>query len=325
MEGETGKVEQVVAEKMPDIRRVSRTRRTDEALAFPMFMLSLVVLALFATMLHLYSPESNDYGILLVCLIGLGLTWPAFVVELVVHWIIGSPRLRQHLWFCLFPVLRIGARDHETGTQIWLPLSGWRIINRPFEKSLLRSFSVPMIIVALLVLPVISLEFFWKDWVDSNPSWQVALQITAALIWCAFTFEFTLLMSVVQKPWTYARRHWIDLAIILLPMVTFLRAARLAQLARVKQIARAARVYRLRGLAMRMWRALVTLEVIEMILSRNPERRLEKLELQLDEKMEEVGYLKRDIERLRKRIAAKEAEEAADGDASGETADSTAM
>ena len=42
-----------------------------------------------------------------------------------------------------------------------------------------------------------------------------------------------------------------------------------------------------------------------MLLSRNPERRLAKLEMQLEDREEEMGLLKKDIKRLRERVEKK--------------------
>ncbi len=283
---------------------LERTRWLDQRLAAPMFSASLVVLALFAALLHLHNVQ-NGTTIVRYCLIGVALLYPLFWLETIAHYFVGSPRSHSNLWYCLFPFLRIGGRDHATGKKIWLPWTAWKTVDRRLEHSLKRDFSIPMIVTALLVLPVIIIEFFWAAFVEDNPGWRLALQIAAAFIWAAFTFEFTVLMSVVKYRFTYMRKHWIDVAIILLPMVTFIRAARLAQLARLNQISRAARIYRLRGLAMRLWRALVTLEIVEMLLSRDPERRLEKLKIQLEEKLEDIEFLKRDITRLHKRVAQK--------------------
>jgi voltage-gated potassium channel len=87
-----------------------------------------------------------------------------------------------------------------------------------------------------------------------------------------------------------------------LPVIAFIRLARVAQLARLQQLSRTARLYRLRGLAMRVWRALVALEIIESLLVRNPERRLEKLEVRLADKLEEIEFLKQDIARMQRRV-----------------------
>lgn len=271
-----------------------------------MFALAIVVLGVFALLLHVHVlPQGASW--VRWCLVALGFLYPVFWFETAAHLAVGSPRMRQNAWFCLLPFVRVGARDHQTGQNIWLPVAGWREVNRTLEKKLIKVFSIPMIAVALLVLPIVIMEFGWAEFVESSEGWQTALQIAAAFIWAAFTFEFTLIISVVKYRSSYALRHWIDVLIILLPMVTFIRAARLTQLMRMKQLTRTVRLYRLRGLAMKLWRALVALEVVEMLLSLNPERRLEKLEARMEEKLEEIEFLKQDIVRLQRRIAKREA------------------
>ena len=282
-------------------RREKLTKRLDRDLAAPMFVLSLLVLALFASLIYLNDLD-RDANLVWWCLLGLAILYPLFWLETAVHIFAGSRFMNQHFWFCLLPITRVGARDHETGQAIWLPKSKWREVNRTLERLLARRFSIPMILVALMVLPIIVMEFFYKDFVDSHPLWHVAMSVAEAFIWAAFTFEFILMIRVVKYPLNYVRKHWIDLAIILLPMLAFLRTLRLASIGRLNQLSRTARVFRLRGLGMRMWRGFVALEIIEMLLSRNPERRLEKLEGQLEDRMEEISFLEKDINRLRQRV-----------------------
>ena len=61
------------------------------------------------------------------------------------------------------PIFRLCGRDHVNGTHVWLPILGWQETNRSLEKLLARRFSIPMIIIALLVLPVVILELFWAE------------------------------------------------------------------------------------------------------------------------------------------------------------------
>ncbi len=289
------------------------TQQLDQLLAAPMFALSIVVLGLFATILHSFPLEDAGH-VVRGCLVALAILYPIYWAETVVHAVTGGGRLRQHLWFCLIPILRIGARDHDGGDTIWLPTMGWRKVDRSLERFLTRFFSVPMIVIALLVLPVIILEFFLYQRIESDPNWRTAIQVTVAFIWAAFTFEFVVMISIVKWPTNYARRHWIDLAIILLPLLAFLRAVRLTQLFRIKHLAKTGRLYRLRGLGLRMWRGFVALDFIDKLLSRNPERRLAKLESILEDKQHEMGVLEKDIARLKKRIAEKESKAAAQAD-----------
>jgi len=64
-------------------------------------------------------------------------------------------------------------------------------------------------------------------------------------------------------------------------------------------------------LAMRLWRAFVALEIIEMLIYRNPELRLERLEQKFEMKMEEIAFLRVDIQRLKERVAKIQAAEEA--------------
>ena len=292
----------------------------DRVLAAPMFAMSLVVLALFAALFNLFDVENRN-EIVRWCLIGLAITYPVFWIETLVHWLAGGRNLKQHWWFCFLPILRVGARDHVNGRRIWLPVIGWQMVDRQLERYLAKFFSIPMILVALSLLPVIIIEFFWYKTIAADTDWQVAMQTTMAFIWAAFTIEFIVMISVVQRKKRYVIKHWIDLAIILLPAISFLRAARLTQLFRLQSLAKTARVYRLRGLAIRMWRGFVALEFIEKLLSRNPEWRLEKLEVLLQEKSEEMDLLKQEIAKLQKRIEEKKLAEEAEKNPQGSDSD----
>ena len=283
------------------------SRRLDRAFAAPMFCLALLTLSFFATLIYLDDLEHDDF-IVKCSLIGIAVLYPFFWIETFIHWMAGSRFLKQHVWFCILPITRIGCRDHVLGASIWLLGLGWGRVNKKFERKLARKFSVPMIAVALMVLPIIIVEFFYRDFVDRNLGWRVVMAMAEAFIWAAFTFEFVLMIKVVRAKIAYARKHWIDLAVILLPMLAFMRMMRLGSVGRINQLSRTAKVFRLRGLGMRLWRAFVALEIIEMLLYRNPELRLEKLEQKFELKMEEVSYLKEDIQRLRNRVAKRQAE-----------------
>lgn len=290
--------------------RESSIRRLDRILAWPMFSLALSTLALFATLIYFDDMEQKK-TIVRCSLWGLAILYPFFWIETLIHICIGSRFLKQHVWFCVFPLTRIGCRDHLTGKKIWLPRMGWCEVNRQFERTLTRKFSIPMIAVALLVLPIIGIEYFYQDLVTTNDTWRLAINLSEAFIWASFTFEFVLMVMIVRAKIAYARKHWIDLAVILLPMLAFMRMLRLSSVVRFNQISRTAKVFRLRGLAMRLWRAFVALEIIEMLIYRNPELRLERLEQKFEMKMEEVAYLRVDIQRLKERVAKRQAAEEA--------------
>ncbi len=244
-------------------------------------------------------------GMVMLCL------WPVFVVELVKDfWLRDRSQsfLEQHkfAWlFCLFPPFRLCRRDQNQTGQIWFPIWGWQKVDYYLRKRLERAFSVPMIFVAILILPVLILQFFYAQHVAEYPWLRFVLHFSAGLIWYCFVLEFIVMVSVSQSKFKYCKQHWLDLLIILLPLVSFLRTLqsirtlKLMKAAKLQQVARLVRVYRLRGLSMRGFRALLLLEVVNRVVPTSNKKRLARLRDELEEKEHE-------IEDLRKQIAALE-------------------
>jgi len=247
-------------------------------------------------------------------LLMLGAIWPFFVLELAFQYIVRDRdkpfcrRRSRSLLACLCPPLRMCARNPDVGNKIWFPALGWRPVDRRLRTRLEKAFSIPMIFIALAILPVLLVEFGMRQTVIAQPCLQFALHASTGIIWFAFATEFIVMVSVAEKKLEYCKSHWIDIAIILLPFISFLRslravrAMRLARVARVQQLSKMGRAYRLRGLAMRVVRALMILELFHRIFRIGPERRLEKLNTILDEKEREVEALRAEIARLERLV-----------------------
>ena len=78
------------------------------------------------------------------------------------------------------------ARSYEKGNRLWLPGLGWRYPNNRLRARLERHFSLPMIAIAFLILPVLVIEFFLHDRVeDSIVLWSL-LHVGTGIIWLAF-------------------------------------------------------------------------------------------------------------------------------------------
>ena len=238
-----------------------------------------------------------------ICGWGLLLLYPLFVAEAAVHWRSGGS-LRRTLWQCAFPPSRAAARDHSGGDTVWLPGIGWAAVDAKLRSRVERGASVPMLIIALMVLPLLAAEHYLESQIRSNAWLLFTVKASAGLIWMAFTFEFVLMLSLSERKWRYARTHWLDALIVALPLVDFLPALRLGRLfrlgrvARLQQLARTLRVFRLRGTAMRLWRAILLLEVIDRVIGGAPEKRLAKLRDQLEIKQREVADLQDEVARL---------------------------
>jgi voltage-gated potassium channel len=231
--------------------------------------------------------------------------YPLFLIEAGIHWATRSPRWRQHLVYCLVPPLRLAARDAVTGTRVWLPVRGWVVVDRQLELQVARTFSLPMVLLALAMVPLLAVEFFWRSWVENSPAIAAIVHYGTAVIWAAFTVEFIVMIAIVRKRLKYCREHWIDIVIILAPVLAFARLLRLSRLLRVHTLLRTMRVYRVRGLANRAYRAVVLFGILRDLLPVKPEKRLARLEEQLAEKMEEMRSIEEEIARLQAQIAAR--------------------
>lgn len=215
---------------------------------------------------------------------------------------------KRLLLIWLLPPYRLALTTHPSGPCIWLPQLGWQTINRDLFLRLDRAFSIPMLLIAMMILPVLAIEFVWGRQVAANPALALALDLSTAGIWIAFATEFIIMSALAEKKLPYLLRHWVNLAIILLPLLAFLRGFQSVRLLRMTRITKLLKVYRLRGLGLRAWQGLVTLELIEQLLHRDPAKRLEYLRRRAEEYTWE-------LERLRQRIAELEAQQAAEKDA----------
>jgi voltage-gated potassium channel len=309
----------------------------DQRLAPAMFWLSLLFLCLTAGALHLIpglrtgaeaehvaaattspalvpSAEPLDPSVRRICALagavcgwGVLLLYPVFLFEAALHGRRGGG-WRRHWWQCAFPPARIAARDHGTGAAVWLPRIGWANVDHPLRTRVEHGASIPMLVIALMVLPLLAAEHYLEPQIRSSAWLLFVVKASAGLIWMAFTFEFVLMLSLSERKWRYARQHWLDALIVSLPLIDVLPALRLGRLlrlgriSRLQQLARTLRVFRLRGTAMRLWRAILLLEVIDRVIGGSPEKRLAKLRDQLALKEQEVADLRGEIAVLESRL-----------------------
>jgi voltage-gated potassium channel len=225
---------------------------------------------------------------------------------------------RRHLWYCLVPPLRIGGRDHVDGSSLWLPHLGWSRVDRNLQQRLEKAFNLPMLLIALAVLPLVALDYHWQHQAAS-PRWYVLIFLWASesLIWLAFAFEFVVMFSIAPKKLRYCRDHWVDLVIIVAPMAAFLRLLRMTRVLRLSKVAPAARAYRLRGLSQRMFRGLLLLTLVRQVLEGSPAKRLVKLRDELRDREHDLEQLRAEIASLEARLAD---ETEADSSTNGERA-----
>ena len=228
-----------------------------------------------------------------------------------------SSRIRLRLWFrhddryentCVRTESGIhdlfrhgGGRVQPNGStpeHHWIPFLGWRRPDKALCKRIEERCSMPMMLVALMILPMLGLEFIWTSQLESKPWLWSAVDIGTRIIWLAFACEFLVRVSVSRKRIAYCKDHWVDLAIILLPLISFLRVLRLLRLGRLAKLQKMSRVYRMRGLAFRVLRAIMILRVLDRVSHRYAQKRLEHLRAKVDAKKEEIEDLHEEIAEL---------------------------
>ena len=248
--------------------------------------------------------------------------WPLFWLESIFRFFYGrrndAPKKAgwpNDLSVAVCPPLRLAKPIAEMNGEIWLPRIGWNPPGKPLSKLLEKIMSKPMLGIALLILPILLIEFGLSKHVQSKPWLRLTLSISTGLIWCAFAIEFIIMVSATDKKFAYVKKNWIDLAIILLPLISFLRslrvvrAANIAKYAKVQQLTKMSRIYRMRGLVAKSIRALMVLGVVHRVLNVSPEKRIEKLSLQLEELEEEADEIRSQIKLLQSQIAVKDEED----------------
>jgi hypothetical protein len=272
-----------------------------------MFFLSFLFLAVAAVPVHAVPEAGLEHmGTALYALAALWVVLLAEALEGLRHCEHPTRALARLLIIALLPPFRMTLATMPTGGRVWLPLLGWQRADRELAEHLERVFSVPMLCIAAMILPILAVEFFGAARVSASPHLALTLQVGTAMIWLAFALEFILMVSVTEDKWAYCWRHWVDIAIIVLPLVAFLRGLRLLRAARMTGLSKLLKVYRLRGLALRAYRGLVVLDVLDRILHHDPERRLRYLRALLKEQEYQMERLRAKIQTAEQELAERE-------------------
>jgi hypothetical protein len=282
-----------------------------------MFWLAFLHLILIAGVVHrAHHPEATRLEIQIM---GYGLLalWPLIVLETWIAVLIRDRAVRPRgssvvraIWITGIPPLRMGMPCPFTG-RLWLPRWGWCERGKALEDRLDRAFHKPMLVFAILILPILALEFTKVEDVKTNRWLALALHFGIAIIWVAFAVEFSIKVSAARKPFKYCKERWLDLAIVTLPLLEFLltylaNAALLSRLLRVaraagpEQIARMGQIYRLRGLLTKGWKAILVLRLVAKLTRNTPQKQLKKLEEQIAEMELTLTDLRAQADELRK-------------------------
>lgn len=128
---------------------------------------------------------------------------------------------------------------------------------------------------------------------------EVTIWFITAMIWFSFAFEFMLMVSLADKKIDFCKKNWINIVIILLPLLAFLRSLQLFRFLRMAKAGKLMRAYRLRGLLTRLVKLAVVFNLIERMMSRNPDKYGAHLTEKIAEKEEELAELRAKLDATR--------------------------
>jgi hypothetical protein len=159
----------------------------------------------------------------------LALIWAPFVAEALLGLVLNSGLKGNAARFALIsllPPLRIGYSTFADTRNIWLPRLGVRSRDRALFEQLERLSAVPMLVIALMILPLLGIEFLPMAGIHvlAELDWlNMVLDACFAFIWFAFALEFIIMVSVVEEKVAYCKKNWLNLLIILMPLLAFMR------------------------------------------------------------------------------------------------------
>lgn len=274
--------------------------------ATALFVVALLFLVLMAAMIALLDRPNVSLAAVSGLFWSLGLLWGILLIESL--W--GYIEVGDHSWrankrlliVILLPPFRLTMATCASPECLWLPHWGWQRIDQQLFQRLERLFAVPMLTIALLIVPILGIELWLTDRAATWSMLALTLEVGTAMIWLAFTIEYVLMLSVAELKLRYCRENWINLVIILLPLVAFLRGLQVLRATKAMRVARLLRIYRLRGLLCRAHRVLIVLNLIERVRYRNPEKYLHNLQIQLHEKEQELEQLHAKIRAVQAKI-----------------------
>ncbi len=236
-----------------------------------------------------------------------GALWAAIALEAL--WALRKGRAaapgaaRRALLVCLIPPCRVSVCPEAPDTMVWIPGRGWRRRSDALFDELERRAALPMLWAALLVIPVVTVEFLLHDHAAEYPRLALGLHFVNALIWFCFALEFAAMLPLARRRKQYCARHWLSIVIILLPGLGFLRALRLFSTLGAAGSVQFLRAWRFRVLMARALRVALFFNIAERFMRLRPETFLPVLRQRRERKADELRRLDEEIRLMEERLA----------------------
>lgn len=284
-------------------------RFTEEAI-----LLSLVWLMLFSTILpHSGVDPHSEFGITKVgVLIACLLLWTVFIADYILLVLASKDapdrtrRLIMGGFIAIVPPLRMMLPTFSRPTERWIPFNGWLPRNKKRLKLMQRVFSVPMICIVLMVLPIMLIERFRQVWVEDSPTVAVLLDLGAQFVWLAFAYEFIVMVSLTPQRKKYIMKHLLDVAVILLPLILLINSLfKLLPLVRLLMIINILQMQRIKRLGLKLGHFLMVFLFSKQFNDKWERRKVARLEAKievLEEELEDLREERREVQEVLNRF-----------------------
>ncbi len=230
--------------------------------------------------------------------------WPVFIIERTLHLLFCCEKTGKNILITfimmLIPPLRLASKRCHDKEYIFWDLN-WQLIDQTLYEHIEKRFLYPILIVSCLMIPFWITEIIFSK---ISHLWLThLLNLGNAVIWSLFVIEFIILCSISKKPLKYVTSHWLELSIIILPMLVlarfilifkYLQFSKTAYL--LVKIQNILNIYRARSVINRIIRILIIIDIVRRVYQhRNPQKYLQMLQDKLDDKEQEITEIKQKI------------------------------
>ncbi len=279
------------------------------------FMLIITVIFLFISAVLIQYLQTDHgferlyYAQLMVDI--LKILWLTIAIERLLYLLFCYEKNGKNLLFIsimiLIPPLRLASRNCYKKDYIFWNLK-WRLINQELYTHIEKRFLYPILVISFFMIPFWIIEIFSINF--SNLWFFHLLNIGNAIIWSLFVAEFIILCSISKKPFNYVLAHWLELSIIILPMLALARFILISKYIQVSKttyliwfvkIQNMLNIYRTRSVLNRIIRILIIINIVKRFYQhKNPQRYLEILQEKLKDKEQEIAKINQQIEETKK-------------------------
>lgn len=284
-------------------------RISDKRAAF-MFYAALAWMFLFGIALPhgISDPVDEVFRFNPILWVPLAVLWVIIIAEGLLGFAMAHDKLgglcKRFLLICLVPAFRLTHATAYPARFVWLPKRGWLGVGKlNFERLELR-MAVPMLALTLMVLPLLGAEFLLRDYLTEHLWLGAIVHILTGVLWFGFAFEFLVMISLAEKRLAYCKAHWINIVIIIMPLIMWLRLVRVLSFLKISKMVRA---FRLRSVTTRGMRLAMVFNLVDRLMERNPEKYLLALEEKVSEKKVELQVLEEKMVEVKAKIAEQEA------------------